>query len=130
MDTTFIGNNEINGKPQEWMFSAPVFIVVCGNRDKVKKRYGETSLESLIYLDTSACVENMLLGAVYLGLASCYVSGFKKEELSEVLHLPEYYEPIAILPIGYTGEVCFKRPKIDIQNIIHFETFSKKKISE
>lgn len=126
VDTTFIGNNEVDGKPQNWLLSAPVFIVVCANRDKVMKRYGETSLNSLVYLDASACIENMLLGAVYLGLASCYVSGFRKKELSEVLGLPKSHEPIGLLPIGYSTEVCLKRPKIDINEITHFEKFINK----
>lgn len=125
VDTTFIGNNEQNGRPQQWMLSAPYFIAVCGNGNKTKERYGDTSLESLLYLDCSACIENMLLGAVYLGLASCYVSGFRKSELSRVLNLPEGYEPIALLPIGYPAEASFKRPKINIKDILHEEAYSK-----
>lgn len=123
VETTFVGNDETSVRPQEWLNSAPVFIIVCGNKEKVKSRYGKTSLDSLIYLDVSACIENMLLGIVYLGLASCYVSGFRKEELSKVIHLPESHEPIAILPVGYTGEVCFKNSKVDLQDVIHFEKF-------
>jgi len=123
VDTTFIGNSEVDGKPQNWLLSAPVFIVVCANRDKVLKRYGKTSLDSLVYLDSSACIENMLLGAVYLGIASCYVSGFRKQEISQVLGLPEFYEPIGLLPIGYSAEACLSRPKIDIKEITHFERF-------
>lgn len=123
VDTTFTGRDETNGKPQQWMLSAPLFIAVCGNRKKIMERYGETSLDSLLYLDCSACIENMLLGAVHLGLASCYVSGFRRDELSKVLNLPEGYEPIALLPIGYPYGVCSERPKIGIDSIIHQEMF-------
>lgn len=125
--TTFIGRDEKNGKPQEWMMTAPVFIVVCGNQEKVRQRYGDTSLDSILYLDTSACIENILLGAVYLGLGSCYVSGFRKDELVKVLRLPEDYQPIAILPIGYSNEVPYKRPKINVKKIIHFEIFGEQR---
>ncbi|SKC76081.1 nitroreductase family protein [Maledivibacter halophilus] len=125
VDTTYIGNDSVNGKSQDWLLSAPVFIVICGNRHRIEERYGKEAAKSILYLDTSACVENMLLGAVYLGLASCYVSGFRTKELSETLSLPRDYEPIAIIPIGYSSEVCFKRPKIDIKEIIHYEKFCK-----
>lgn len=128
VETTFIGRDEKDGKPQEWMMSAPVFILVCGNREKVRQRYGETSLHSLLYLDTSACIENILLGAVYLGLASCYVSGFREEELSKVMGLPKDYQSIAVLPIGYSNEFCFKRPKVPMQSIIHYERFGEQRV--
>jgi nitroreductase len=123
VDTTFIGNNENGIKKQDWMLSAPVFIVICGNKKKSYDRYGKKALETLIYLDVSACIENMILGAVDLGLASCYVSGFREKDLSRVLNLPETHEVIGILPIGYSSEVCFSRPKIDLNEIIHHEQF-------
>lgn len=124
VETTFIGNNMIDGKPQEWILKAPVIIVVVANKQKSYERYGKIALETLIYLDCSACIENMLLGAVELGLASCYVSGFRKDELSKVLKLPETHEPIAILPIGYSNDVSLKRPKVKLDEIIHCEVFS------
>lgn len=126
VNTTFIGNNETNGKTQDWMLSAPVFIVVCANKQKSFERYGEKALKSLIYLDVSACIENMLLGIVNLGLASCYVSGFREKELSSALLLPKSYEPIGILPVGYSSEVCFSTPKIKLEKLIHYEVFRVK----
>jgi len=123
VNTTYIGNNKLNGKPQEWILRAPVFIVVIANKEKSYNRYGEDALKTLIYLDTSACVENILLGAVELGLSSCYVCGFRKEELAKVLKLPETYEPIAILPVGYSNEFCLEKPKISLHDILHYETF-------
>ena len=123
VNTTFIGNNSVNGKPQEWMLKAPVFIVVVANKKRSYDRYGEDALKTVIYLDTSACVQNILLGVMELGLSSCYVSGFRKDELTKVLNLPNTHEPIAILPIGYSKEFCFKRPKIELSEITHFETY-------
>jgi len=123
VDTTFIGNNENGNKKQDWMLSAPVFIIICGNKKKSYDRYGKKALETLIYLDVSACIENMILGVVDLGLASCYVSGFREKELTRVLNLPETHEVIGILPIGYSSEVCFNRPKIELDEIIHHEQF-------
>lgn len=125
VETTFIGNDEKKGRPQEWLMSAPVLIIVCGNGGLVKQRYGNTSLKSLLYLDISACIENILLGAVYLGLGSCFVSGFRKEELTSLLDLPQALEPIAILPIGYSGEIVFQRPRTNLQKIIHYEKFGR-----
>ena len=66
----------------------------------------------------------MLLTAVDLGLASCYVSGFRIDELSNVLKLPPHIIPIAILPIGYSGmDEIKRRKKEDIESKIHYETY-------
>lgn len=123
VDTTYIGNNSVDGKPQNWMLKAPVFIAVVANKKRSYDRYGEDALSTIIYLDTSACVQNMLLGVMELGLSSCYVSGFRKNQLTKVLNLPDTHEPIAILPIGYSKEFCLKRPKIELGEITHFEIY-------
>lgn len=122
--TTYVGPNIYSSNTQKWMLKAPVFIVVCGNKEKMFKRYGEHGVNVLLYLDCSACVENMLLTVVGLGLSSCYVSGFRIDKLSNVLKLPSYVIPIAILPIGYSDTGNIKRQhKIDVLSKIHYETY-------
>lgn len=103
VDTTYSGSSIKEENPQKWLLTAPVLIVVCANKPKSFKKYGEEAIKTLIYLDCSACVENMLLKAVDMGLASCYVNGFRIDRLKKVLGLPYYIEPIAVLPVGYTA---------------------------
>ena len=124
VETTYIGAEIKSGNTQDWMLNAPIFIIVCGNKKSVIKKYGEDGAENLLYQDCSVCIENMLLTIVDIGLASCCVSGFKPKELSQVLELPAHILPIAILPIGYSGTIKEKRPeKIDVQSKIHYETY-------
>lgn len=126
VDTTFVGNNENSDKKQEWMMEAPVFIVVCANVERSKARYGEKAEKSLIYLDCSACIENMLLSVVDLGLASCYISGFREAELIKTMNLPDGILPIGILPIGYPNIVPEKRKKRDLSEAVHYEYYGNK----
>ncbi len=123
--TTYVGNDEYNGKTQAWMLKAPVFIVVCADVERSMARYGKKAAESLVYLDCSACVENMLLAIVDLHLASCYVSGFRELELTSVLGLPDGVIPIALLPIGYPGGLTEKRTKRPLKSLVHYEMFGK-----
>ncbi|HHY14226.1 MAG TPA: nitroreductase family protein [Thermoanaerobacterales bacterium] len=124
VNTTFVGANMNSPKTQKWMLSAPVFIAICGDKEKMYNRYGKNGVDTLLYLDCSACIENMLLTAVDLGLASCYVSGFRIDELSNVLELPPHIIPIAILPIGYSGiDEIKRRKKEDVESKIHYETY-------
>ncbi len=125
VDTTYVGNDYDGLRHQEWIMQAPVIIAVLANKSKSYARYGEKALESLIYLDCSACIENMLLAAVNLGLGSCYISGFREDELAKALKLPENYKRIAFLPLGYQKGDAVINPKADISNIIHYDFFQE-----
>jgi len=123
VDTTFRGNQFDGEAHQEWLMQAPVFIVVIVNKAKSAARYHDKALKTLVYLDSSACIENMLLGAVNLGLASCYISGFREPELRAVLGLPDSHEVVAFLPIGYGATEGQMRPRTPLKDLIHHETF-------
>lgn len=109
---TFCGVQEQAPQTQAWLLSAPVLIAVCGDLQKVERKYGHTSLDARAMLaqDCGAAVENFLLGAVSLGLASCYVSGFRPAELTETLNLPPHILPMALLPLGYAADAQRQRP--------------------
>jgi nitroreductase len=123
VNCTFRGNDEHGTAHQDWLMQAPVLIAVVVNKARSAARYGDKALKTLIYLDSSACIENMLLGAVSLGLASCYISGFREPELNRVLGLPADYEAVALLPIGYGAEKGRARPKPALEELVHYETF-------
>jgi len=124
VDTTFRGNDFDGTAHQEWLMQAPVLIAVVANRARSAARYGEKAIKSLIYLDCSACIENILLGAVNLGLASCYISGFREPELREALNLPDTHEAIAVLPVGFGAVEGQPRPKPLLADHVHYEHFS------
>lgn len=60
--------------------------------------------------DYAAAIENMLLAAVGLGLASCWVEGHITDEdrigrkMADALGVPEDYELVCFLPLGYPAE--------------------------
>ncbi len=53
---------------------------------------------------------NALNGAKALGLDSCPMEGFIKEEYSRILNLPKNLVPTVVVPIGYAADT--PRPKI------------------
>ncbi len=56
--------------------------------------------------DYAAAIENMLLAIVELGYQSCWYEGHITDEdrigdrIAEILHVPEDYELVCILPVG------------------------------
>ncbi|NOY36217.1 MAG: nitroreductase family protein [Chlorobi bacterium] len=55
------------------------------------------------YYDTGMAVGNLLAQATYMGLFVHQMSGFSAENAREALRIPDEYEPIAMMAIGYYG---------------------------
>jgi nitroreductase len=126
-EATYSGNKETNA-PQQWLKTAPVIIAVAADHRPVMKRYGRKGLDELLYLDCASAVENMLLGAVHLGLSSCFISGFREHEMAEALGLPEYMQPIALLPVGYAAGPGVLRPTVPPEEVTYYETYEAKHV--
>lgn len=95
---------------QEFIASAPIVIVVCGEPERSGARMGQEMADLHTVQDTSAATENLMLAATDLGLASCWVSALREEELRKVLNLSEAYRPLTIVPIGYAARRPGPRP--------------------
>ncbi len=84
-------------------FDAPVILVVCYDRTRDAKSrlmpgygYGET--------DAAIVCTHMMLEAAELGIGSCWVGYFNKDQVSEILGLPENVTVSALLPMGYPAD--------------------------
>lgn len=83
-------------------FGAPTAILVCYNKDEswVRKYDGAISAPA----DVSIVATHMMLMAQSLGVGSCWVMHFDPLKTREVFHIPENYEPYALLVMGYAHE--------------------------
>ena len=121
-ETTFLGFNKKGGRNQSWLAASPLMIVVCTDFKRTVARYGEPG-RRIALMDTAAAVQNMLLAATAVGLASCWVSGFDPEPLVRLLELPLFCEPVALLPLGYPESVPSCPPKLRVTYILHYERY-------
>ena len=106
---------------QDWILTAPAFIVVCTESERSSERYGERGRDLYSIQDTAAAIQNILLCAVSMGLGTCWCGAFDEEKLSEVLNLQKDFRPIAIIPVGYPSNDSYppqnRRP---IEEIVTF----------
>jgi nitroreductase len=51
-------------------------------------------------------VENLVLQATALGLASHQMAGFDVEKARADLNIPSGYEPVAMIAVGYPGDLA------------------------
>jgi nitroreductase len=88
---------------QTWMKQAPVHLVICGNEEYVKKFY-KSKGEVYSIQSCAAFIENLLLFATDLGLATCWVGAFDDNMLKRELNIPKEIKVYAIITLGYCNE--------------------------
>ena len=84
-------------------FNAPLAIITCCSREACWKRNkydGKSSGE----IDASIVTTHMMLEAADLGLGSTWVMYFDPDALRAEFNIPEDYEPVSILVMGYPDE--------------------------
>jgi|WetSurMetagenome_2_1015567.scaffolds.fasta_scaffold301219_2 nitroreductase len=112
---------------RDWLKSAPVIIVVCGDHTKAwKRKDGKDHTD----IDISIAVDHMTLQATEAGLATCWICAFNAEILKKNLELPDEIEPVVILPLGYpndsSNENRHDKLRKSSDEIIHWEGYKKK----
>ena len=107
---------------QDFLVQAPVDIVVCANQRRIKP-YGKRGLELYCIQDTAAAVDHILLLAVEYGLATCWVGAFNEAAVKTILKLPDDIRPVAIIPLGYPKTRTEPTSRIDIQKLLHKNTW-------
>jgi nitroreductase len=128
VDATFLGYMTKTGKPQSWILEAPVIIAACANTKTPFARYGSGEMtRTNLLLDVAAAIENLLLAAVDLGLGACWISGFDRDKVKEVLKLPQNVWIVSLIPVGYTDRVQSPPPKFDPKEFTYYETYGNAK---
>lgn len=93
---------------QRWAAAAPVVIVVGVDPRPCSARYGDRGEQLYAIQDTAAAATHMLLAAVDLGLASCWIGAFDERAVKHAVGIPDPISPVAILPVGYSAESAGK----------------------
>ncbi|NMB45692.1 MAG: nitroreductase family protein [Firmicutes bacterium] len=88
---------------QSFLAEAPVDIVVCAEPERSSGRYGKRGAELYCLQDTAAAIQNLLLMAEGVGLATCWVGAFDEQAVCQVLDIPKGRRPVAIIPVGYSN---------------------------
>jgi len=98
---------------------SPVAIVVCGDLEKAHGR-------QLSYLlqDCAAAIENILLAATGIGLATCWCGIHPREEridgIKKLFDLPQNIIPISAIAVGHAGCEIPPRTRYN-EDAVHFE---------
>ena len=118
---------------QPFIAKAPLVLVFCADCRKWYRAFSEYSCNPrepgvgdlmLAVSDTNIAAQNAVVAAHSLGIGSCYIGDIMEnaEVQREILSLPPYVFPAAMLVFGYPTEQQMNRPKpprCDMQHIVH-----------
>lgn len=94
----------------KWVSKAPIMIVVSADPRQTYARYGDRGDSIYAIQDTAAAAQNILLTAVAMGLAGCWIGAFSPAAIKEACDLHYAHIPYAVLLIGASAE-SGERPK-------------------
>lgn len=83
-----------------WAGQAPVLLLACSRvtrKNGKPQRYGEH--------DLGLANENLLLQATSMGLHVHPMAGFDKKRAREEFSIPESYQPMVMIAVGYPGDL-------------------------
>ena len=83
-------------------FGAPCAMIVCHNKEESWKRPYDGAWASPV--DAAIVTTHRMLAARNIGVGSCWVMHFDPFTLREAFAIPEAFEPLAILLLGYPAE--------------------------
>lgn len=84
---------------REWLATAPCVVVACVDHEASWHRRSDGKDHADI--DVAIAVDHLCLAATEQGLGSCWVCNFDVASCREVLALPETWEPVVLVPLGY-----------------------------
>jgi SagB-type dehydrogenase family enzyme len=83
-----------------WMAEAPVMVVMAAEYRRCTARYGERGVR-YTHMEAGNVSTNVFLQAEALGLGAGIVGAFEDRDLAQALKLPQAYEPLLVMPVGY-----------------------------
>lgn len=86
----------------QYGWNAPVIMIICYDKRLSWKRKYDGKDEGTV--DASIVTTHMMLEAEDLGLGTTWIGSFDPEKVKETYDLPEEFEVVSLLPIGYPAE--------------------------
>jgi len=105
--------------------NAPVVLAMCGKlqssgyyKNEVTTKFGDWFL-----FDLGIATQNLCLAAHDAGLGTVIVGLFDHDKAAEILGVPQGYELVVLLPLGYPSKVPSAPKRREVSEFTHREKF-------
>jgi nitroreductase len=114
---------KLAGPLSKFIRNAPVAIVGCGDT-KASPKWCK--------VDVAIAMQNMVIAATGEGLGTCWVGSFDEAKIKLECKIPEHFEVVALLAVGYPvegrlagGAFGLIRRRKKLQDIVSYEEYGK-----
>ena len=95
---------------------APLLIVLCGHsKSRVYRQF--------LHEDIGLAGGQMMLQAKALGLGTCWIGGLDRKAIGGILHVPEEWEIVGLLTVGFPAEEPKAPRRKPLADIVHYDAF-------
>ena len=107
------------------MVQAPVVLVLCAKLKSSGYYKGEatTKFGDWFMFDLGLACQNICLTAHTLGLGTVVVGLFDHDQAKSVLKVPEGYELVALIPVGYPAKTPSAPNRREVAEFTHHDVF-------
>jgi len=106
-------------------FDAPTAMLICYNKDESWVRRYDGALAAPV--DAAIVTTHMMLMAHSIGIGSCWVMHFDPFAMREEFNIPQNYEPLALLVMGYPHKdskpIEMHNNQRPINEVVFYDTF-------
>lgn len=104
---------------------APVILVLCGKLQSSGYYKGQvtTKFGDWFMFDLGLAAQNIVLTAHQLGLGTVITGLFDHEKAASVMGVPEGYELVSLIPLGYPAHESSAPKRRAISDFIHYDKF-------
>jgi len=98
---------------------APLIIALCGDsRSRFYRRF--------LHEDVGLAGAQMMLQAKALGLGTCWVGGLDNKAIADILKLPDHFEIVGLLTVGFPAEDPPPPPRKPLAQIVHYDVYGNR----
>jgi nitroreductase len=103
---------------QAFIAQAPVMLLFCAHPARSEAKYGKAAGEFFALQDATVACAYAELAAAALGLGAVWIAVDGSAAL-QVAGLSQDWRPVALLPLGYRGEVPPGTPRRHLSELVH-----------
>jgi len=104
---------------QHFIAEAPLVVIGCTD-SRIAYKYGDRGVNLYSIQDVACSLMGMMLVAHENGLGSAWVGAFHEDIVSNILKLPRYLRPVAIVSIGYPSKIPSPPPRVSKEEAVEF----------
>lgn len=119
---------------QKHILQAPLFLTWCADISRLDRicrlmgyQFDPSYVENFLVsaMDATIAMQTAALAAESMGLGMCYIGAIRNNPLAvaDLLELPELVFPICGMTVGWPDEAPFKKPRLPLEAILHWESY-------